>query len=87
MSDRENLEYGVTFPYRNGAVQKRTSTTNKPFGNVMKLGYFAMTLRNQDCIHEKVKKLRSAFFWGITQRRIVNLYRRFGTAYRFHLQG
>jgi hypothetical protein len=26
-------------------------------------------------------------FWGVTQRRGVILYRRFGTTYRFHLQG
>jgi hypothetical protein len=31
--------------------------------------------------------MRSAFFWDITQRRVVLLYRRFGTTYRFHLQG
>jgi hypothetical protein len=30
--------------------------------------------------------VRSAFFWGVTQRRMVNLYRRFGTTYRSHLQ-
>jgi hypothetical protein len=30
--------------------------------------------------------LRSALFWGITQRRIVILYRRVGTKYRSHLQ-
>jgi hypothetical protein len=31
--------------------------------------------------------LRSALFWGITLRRGVILYRRFGTTYRSHLQG
>jgi hypothetical protein len=30
--------------------------------------------------------LRSALFWDITQRRVVILYRRFGTIYRPHLQ-
>ena len=30
--------------------------------------------------------LRSALFWDITQRRVLNLYRRFGTTYRSHLQ-
>jgi hypothetical protein len=30
---------------------------------------------------------RSALFWGITQRRMVNICRRFGTTYRSHLQG
>jgi hypothetical protein len=30
--------------------------------------------------------MRSALFWGITQRRLLILYRRFGTAYRSHLQ-
>jgi hypothetical protein len=29
----------------------------------------------------------SALFWDITQRRVVILYRRFGTTYRSHLQG
>jgi hypothetical protein len=28
----------------------------------------------------------SAFFWDVTQRRVVILYRRFGTTYRSHLQ-
>jgi hypothetical protein len=31
--------------------------------------------------------LRTVLFWSITQRRVVILYRRFGTTYRFHLQG
>jgi hypothetical protein len=30
---------------------------------------------------------RSALFWDITQRRVVILYRRFGTTYLSHLQG
>jgi hypothetical protein len=30
---------------------------------------------------------RSALFWHITQRRLVILYRRFGTTYPSHLQG
>jgi hypothetical protein len=30
--------------------------------------------------------VRSALFWGITQRRVVIVYRRFGTTYRSHLQ-
>jgi hypothetical protein len=29
--------------------------------------------------------MRSAFFWDITQRRMVILYRRFGTTYWSHL--
>jgi hypothetical protein len=32
-------------------------------------------------------KVRSALLWGITQRRLVNLFWRFGTTYRSHLQG
>jgi hypothetical protein len=32
-------------------------------------------------------KLRSAFFWGITQRRVVILYRSFGTTYWPHIHG
>jgi hypothetical protein len=28
----------------------------------------------------------SALFWGVTQRRVVFVYRRFGTTYRSHLQ-
>jgi len=31
--------------------------------------------------------MRTAFFWGITQRVVAISYRRFGTAYRSHLQG
>jgi hypothetical protein len=29
--------------------------------------------------------IRSALFWDITQRRVVIIYRRFGTTYRSHL--
>jgi hypothetical protein len=31
--------------------------------------------------------LKSALFWGITRRRVVIIYRRFGTTYRSHLHG
>ena len=31
--------------------------------------------------------MRSLLFWDFTQRRLVVGYRRFGTTYRFHLQG
>jgi hypothetical protein len=31
--------------------------------------------------------MRSALFWGVTQRRVVILYLRFGATYRSHLQG
>jgi hypothetical protein len=31
--------------------------------------------------------MRTALFWGITQRRVVILYQHFGTTYRSHLQG
>jgi hypothetical protein len=34
-----------------------------------------------------VMLMRSALFWGITQRRVVILYRRFGTTYRSNLEG
>jgi hypothetical protein len=30
--------------------------------------------------------MRSALFWDIAQRRVVIVYRRFGTKYRSHLQ-
>jgi hypothetical protein len=30
--------------------------------------------------------MRSALFWGVSQRRVVIVYRRFGTTYRSHLQ-
>jgi hypothetical protein len=31
--------------------------------------------------------MRSALFWGITRRRVIIVYRRFGTTYRYHLHG
>jgi hypothetical protein len=31
--------------------------------------------------------MRTALFWDVTQRRVVILYRRFGTMYRSHLKG
>ena len=33
------------------------------------------------------RKMRIALFWIITQRVVVTSYRRFGAAYRSHLQG
>jgi hypothetical protein len=38
------------------------------------------------CYHRVQHLSRYALFWGITQRRMVILYRRFGTAYPSHLQ-
>jgi hypothetical protein len=46
--------------------------------------------RMKACIADRgahFQQLRSALFWYITQRRVVILYRRFGTAYLSHLQG
>jgi hypothetical protein len=31
--------------------------------------------------------MKSAACWDITQRRVVDIYRRFGTSYQSHLQG
>jgi hypothetical protein len=31
--------------------------------------------------------MRSALYWDITRRRVVIVYRRFETTYRYHLQG
>jgi hypothetical protein len=36
---------------------------------------------------EDIIFVRSALFWDITRRRVVIVYRRFGTAYRPHFQG
>jgi len=50
------------------------------------------TLRNMQqsnyihCPVQCIAYLTSALFWGITWRRIIVLYRRFGTLYRPHLQ-
>jgi hypothetical protein len=39
------------------------------------------------CVCGLKLSLRTALFWGVTQRRVVILYRRFGTTYQSHLQG
>jgi hypothetical protein len=41
------------------------------------------------CFDEVIKKckIRSALFWDIKRRRVIIVYRRFGTTYRSHLQG
>jgi hypothetical protein len=36
---------------------------------------------------QELPLLRSAPFWDIMRRRMVIVYRRFGTTYRSHLQG
>jgi hypothetical protein len=36
---------------------------------------------------EVVVNIKSALFWGLTHRRIVVPYGRFGTTYRFYIQG
>ena len=39
------------------------------------------------CINVTFLGVRSALFWDITQRRVVMIYRRFGTTYLSHLEG
>jgi hypothetical protein len=46
---------------------------------------FGMCLRYDE--RDEQKQMRSALFWDITRRRVVIVYRRFGTKYRSHLQG
>jgi hypothetical protein len=43
--------------------------------------------RSEDWLSRFRIVVRSALFWDITQRRVVILYRRFGTTFRSHLQG
>jgi hypothetical protein len=39
------------------------------------------------CVTSGFRRDADEIFWGITQRRVVILYRRFRTTYRSHLQG
>jgi len=34
-----------------------------------------------------IRTLRSSVFWDVTQHVLLDSYRRFGTTYRYHLQG
>jgi hypothetical protein len=45
--------------------------------------YTAMRMRE----HQQIVELRSALFWAIMRRRVVIVYRRFGTTYRSHFTG
>jgi len=38
-------------------------------------------------IESNYKENMSALFWDITLHLLVNVFRRFGATYRFHLQG
>ena len=38
-------------------------------------------------VRHNVMCVMSALFWVVTQRIVVYSYRRFGTTYRFHIQG
>ena len=40
-----------------------------------------------NCLDHEYEGNRSSPFWEVTQRRLVVIYRRFGTTYRSHLQG
>jgi hypothetical protein len=40
-----------------------------------------------DVYYKQRINLKSAVFWVITRRRVVTVYRRFGTTYRSHLHG
>jgi hypothetical protein len=54
-------------------------THNRPTCNEV-----SAKLRDVNMGGERNIILRSVLFWGITQRRVVILYRRFGTTYRSH---
>ena len=49
-----------------------------PFINVTQFALFETST---------AKQMRSALFWVVTRRVVIISYRRFGTAYRSHLQG
>jgi len=50
-------------------------------------GFFHARFRRPLSFFARHQDLRSVLFWDVTQRRVVIPYRRFGTAYQFHLQG
>jgi hypothetical protein len=60
-----------------------TATLNLQFPtNLVLLPYFTLC-----ALRYVTYVVRTALFWVVTQRVVVNSYRRFGTTCRFHLQG
>jgi hypothetical protein len=53
--------------------------------HIMRFGIWIFTVR--DCRSEVVLLVKSVVFWVITRRRVVIIYRRFGTTYRSHPHG
>jgi hypothetical protein len=65
-----------------------------PFGAIWSLRFLKLVYakclnvrRMHAAVSQLNKRLWSALFWGVTQRRVVILYWRFGTTYLSHLQG
>jgi hypothetical protein len=53
---------------------------------LLKITFRRTRCRWEEGVYIKVV-VKSSFFWDVTQRRVVILYRRFGTTYRSGLQG
>ena len=69
------------------AIQFRNTATLQ-FGNVPLVCRRAPVAQFRKTKHNKgVANMRSALFWDLTHRRMVLPYRRFGTSYRFRIQG
>jgi hypothetical protein len=92
-----NMQFGVT---QSPLISPRQFTSAKNL-NLLTSFHLSVLLFNSTALHltteeSKYKYLwlqasaamlmRSALFWGIRQRRVVTLYRHFGTTYRYHLQ-
>jgi hypothetical protein len=75
--------------YRKKEKKKKNSRAEKQF-HAKWFGYSLMGFlrdRNKPWFQASAAILmRSALFWGVTQRPVRIFYRRFGTTYRSHLQ-
>jgi hypothetical protein len=62
------------------------SIDRKFFSEVRSCGCFLLRGSERRCGASAAMLMRSVLFWDITRRRVVTVYRRFGTTYRFLLQ-
>jgi hypothetical protein len=93
-SQTERAKYHELVSYSGGCHIWFTDRTAANFRRTGTLSVLYRTLQNKvhrsddSCLWSLPSmSMRSALFWGITQYRMVILYRRFGTTYPSHLQG
>jgi hypothetical protein len=65
----------------------RTSTYIHAKFHISRRSSYVYITETDATLRQIIHRLKSAVFWGIMRRRVVIVYRRFGTTYRSHPRG